>query len=88
MRVGDTMVMIQDCTKEAPAVPTWLHVYVEDVDKTYELVRSKPGLKSVQAPKDECEGDRMGALMDSAGNTWWIATHNFNVECPDKKSHE
>lgn len=82
LRIGDTAVMIQDASEEHPAVPVWLHVYLEDVDKTYELALSK-GAVSVQAPKDECYGDRMAAVKDSAGNTWWIATHKFVVKSPD-----
>jgi PhnB protein len=87
LRIGDTVLMIQDSNKEAPAFPTWLHVYVEDVDKTYELAISK-GAESVREPKDEFYGDRMAAVKDSAGNTWWIATHKFNPECSGKKSPE
>jgi uncharacterized glyoxalase superfamily protein PhnB len=86
LRIGDTCVMIQDGNQEAPAFPTWLHVYVEDVDKTYQLALSK-GAESVQAPKDEFYGDRICAVKDSAGNTWWIATHKFIPECPNK-THE
>ncbi|KAG0591603.1 hypothetical protein M758_1G183900 [Ceratodon purpureus] len=87
LKIGDTVVMIQDGNKETSAFPTWLYVYVEDVDKTYELAVSK-GLESVREPKDECYGDRMAGVKDSAGNTWWIATHKFNPVCPDKKCDE
>lgn len=77
MRIGDTVIMIMDGNEEFQSVPVWLHVYVPDVDKTYELALQK-GAESVVAPKDEVYGDRMGAVKDAAGNTWWIATHKFN----------
>lgn len=77
LRIGDTVVMITDATAQNPAVPVWLHVYVPDVDKTYELALSQ-GAESVEAPADKPYGDRMGAVKDAAGNTWWIATHKFD----------
>jgi len=77
LRIGDTVVMIMDGSEEFAPAPVWLHVYVPDVDKTYELALQK-GAESVEAPKDEVYGDRMGAVKDTAGNTWWIATHKFN----------
>lgn len=82
LKIGDTVVMIADGSKDAssPAFPVWLHVYVPDVDQTYELAL-KSGAESVQAPKDECYGDRMGGVKDAAGNTWWIATHKFLPQC-------
>lgn len=87
MKIDDTVVMIQDANKEAPAFPAWLHVYVEDADKTYELAISK-GAVSVLEPRDEWWGDRMAGVKDSAGNTWWISTQKFIPEYPDKKAHE
>ncbi|KAG0591602.1 hypothetical protein M758_1G183800 [Ceratodon purpureus] len=87
MKIGDTVVMVKDGTEEVRAFPSWLHLYVEDVDKTYELAMGK-GLESVVAPKDEFFGDRMGAVKDSAGNTWWIATHKFNPQCAGGKKAE
>ncbi|WP_204276688.1 VOC family protein, partial [Klebsiella aerogenes] len=36
IRIGDSVVMIADATKDFPAFPIWLHVYVPDVDATYE----------------------------------------------------
>jgi len=35
LRIGDTVVMIGDADGEWPAFPSWLHVYVEDVDVTF-----------------------------------------------------
>jgi PhnB protein len=49
LKIDDTVVMIHDANKEVPAFPAWLHVYVEDVDKTYELAISK-GAVSVLEP--------------------------------------
>ena len=82
-RIGDTTVMIKDASEEHSAVPAWLYVYMEDVDKTYELALEK-GAKSVQAPKEQFYGDRMGAVKDFAGNTWFVATQKFIPKCPEE----
>lgn len=73
-------VMIGEASEEHPALPSFLHVYVDDVDQTYELALKQKGAESVQAPKDEVYGDRVCAVKDVAGNTWWIATNKFIPE--------
>ncbi len=66
--------MLSDGTPEHAAFPVWLHVYVPDVDATYERALDY-GAVSVQEPNEQGEGDRRGGVKDAAGNTWWIATH-------------
>lgn len=83
--IDGTAIMLGEATKEHPAVPAWFYVYVEDVDATYALALQK-GAESVQAPKDEFYGDRVSAVKDFAGSTWWIATHKFVPECPNAKA--
>ena len=56
------------------AFPVWLHVYVRDVDETYQRALDY-GAGSVQTPSEQGDGDRRGGIRDPAGNTWWIATH-------------
>ncbi|MBN8942362.1 MAG: VOC family protein [Rhizobiales bacterium] len=73
IRIGDSVVMISDATKDFPAFPIWLHVYVPDVDATYEKALAS-GATAVQTPSEKGDGDRRGGVMDMAGNTWWIAT--------------
>ncbi|XP_024363646.1 uncharacterized protein [Physcomitrium patens] len=80
LRIDDTTVMISDGCKDYPPFPVWMHIYVEDVDKTYELALSK-GAESVHGPRDEFYGDRVSTVKDPAGNTWWIATHKFTPKC-------
>jgi len=74
VRIGDTVVMLGDAGGDWPAVPSHLHVYVDDVDATYQRALAAGGV-SVQEPKRrEGEPDRRGGVKDPAGNTWWIAT--------------
>jgi PhnB protein len=74
IRVDDTVVMIADGGGEWPPFPSWLHVYVPDVDATYARALKAGGV-SVQAPeRKEGDPDRRGGVKDPGGNTWWIAT--------------
>jgi uncharacterized glyoxalase superfamily protein PhnB len=73
LRIGDSVIMLADATKDAPAFPVWLHVYVPDVDATYQRALEK-GATPVQEPSEQGDGDRRGGVKDPVGNTWWIAT--------------
>ncbi len=74
VRIDDSVVMIAgDGGGAFPAFPIWLHVYVPDVDATYERALSAGGI-SVQEPTQKDDPDRRGGVRDPAGNTWWIAT--------------
>jgi PhnB protein len=74
IRIGDSVVMISDATKDYPASPVSLHVYVADVDATYKHALAH-GATSLQEPSEKGDGDRRGGVKDAAGNEWWIATH-------------
>jgi PhnB protein len=72
VQIDDTVVMITDGGEAA--FPAWLHVYVPDVDATYQRALAAGGT-SVQAPTQKPnDPDRRGGVKDPAGNTWWIAT--------------
>jgi uncharacterized glyoxalase superfamily protein PhnB len=74
VRVDDTVVMLADGGGAWPAFPVWLHVYVDDVDATYQRALKAGGV-SVQEPQQKPgDPDRRGGVKDPAGNTWWIAT--------------
>ncbi len=74
LRIGDSVIMLADATKDAPAFPVWLHVYVPDVDATYRRALEE-GAMPVQEPSEQGDGDRRGGVKDRTGNTWWISTH-------------
>ena len=74
LRIDDTVVMIADGGGQWPPFPSWLHVYVSDVDATYRRAMAAGGT-SVQPPEQKPgDPDRRGGVMDPGGNTWWIAT--------------
>jgi len=64
VRIDDTVVMIADGGGAWPAFPSWLHVYVQDVDATYQRALAAGGV-SVQAPeRKEGDPDRRGGVKD------------------------
>ena len=73
VRIDDTVVMISDGGPGFPPFPTWLHVYVPDVDATYRRALEAGGT-SVQEPQQKGDADRRGGVKDPVGNVWWIAT--------------
>ena len=73
VRIDDTVVMLADAGGDVPGFPVWLHVYVPDVDATYQRALAAGGV-SVQEPQQQGDPDRRGGVKDPTGNTWWIAT--------------
>lgn len=74
MRIDDSVVMLADAHGDWPSFPSWVHVYVPDVDATYQRALTAGGT-SVQAPQQrQGDPDRRGGVADSNGNQWWIST--------------
>jgi uncharacterized glyoxalase superfamily protein PhnB len=75
LRIDDTVVMLADqAPPDWPAVPSYVHVYVADVDAVYREALTA-GATSVQAPSiGQGETERRAGVKDSGGTTWWIAT--------------
>ena len=73
VRIDDAVVMIADASGEHPAFPVSMHVYVEDVDATYQKALAAGGIE-VQKPIQKGDPDKRGGFKDPSGNTWWIAT--------------
>lgn len=73
VRIDDTVVMLADAVEGWPSVQAQIHVYVEDVDATYQRAL-EAGAVSVQAPVRKDDEDKRGGFRDASGTTWWIAT--------------
>jgi uncharacterized glyoxalase superfamily protein PhnB len=56
------------------ANPSFLYVYVDDVDATYRRAL-QAGAASIEEPQDVPYGDRRAMVKDPCGNDWQIATH-------------
>ena len=72
-RIDDTVVMISDATEGWPAVPSHVHIYVPNVDVTYQRAL-KAGAISVMVPIKKDDEDKRGGVRDFGGTTWWLAT--------------
>ena len=73
VRIDDTVVMIADGAEGWPPIPSYVHIYVTDVDATYQRAL-KAGATSVQEPIKKQDEDKRGGIKDAGGTTWWIAT--------------
>ncbi|MFE8605275.1 VOC family protein [Archangium violaceum] len=73
VRIDDSVIMLSDGGGSFPAFPVWIHLYVPDVDATYQRALAAGGV-SVQEPQQKGDPDRRGGVKDPSGNTWWIST--------------
>lgn len=73
LRLDDSVIMLADGAPGWPAMPAHVHVYVQDVDATYQRAL-EAGASSVQEPTKKEDADRRGGVKDAGGTTWWIAT--------------
>jgi uncharacterized glyoxalase superfamily protein PhnB len=74
LRIEDSVIMLSEGIPGWPAFPAWMHVYVPDVDATYQKALAAGG-QSVQEPAVKPgDPDRRGGFKDPAGNTWWVST--------------
>ena len=74
VRIDDSVIMIADGGGEWPPFPSWLHVYVENVDDTYRRALEAGGTSAQEPEQKDGDPDRRGGVKDPGGNTWWIAT--------------
>jgi len=74
VRIDDSVIMLGDEVPPSwPAIPSHVHIYVPDVDATYERAL-EAGAVSVQKPVKKQDENKRAAIKDTGGTTWWIAT--------------
>ncbi|HZY94181.1 MAG TPA: VOC family protein [Candidatus Bathyarchaeia archaeon] len=78
VKIGDSIIMMGEASEQYKAMPSWLYLYLDDVDATYKRAL-QAGATSVNEPKNQFYGDRSAAVKDSSGNIWGIATHVEDV---------
>ena len=76
--VGDSILMMGKARNEWHPRPASFYLYVPDCDAVYKKAIAAGG-QSIQEPTNQFYGDRHGAVSDSQGNQWWIATHVEDV---------
>ena len=74
LKIGDSIIMIGEASREWKPMPASIALYVENVDATYTRAL-EAGATSIREPANQFYGDRSGGVKDLAGNHWWIATH-------------
>ena len=73
VRIDDTVVMIGDADDGWAPVPACVHVYVSDVDASYQRAL-QAGATSVQEPVKRTDENKRGGVKDACGTTWFLAT--------------
>ncbi len=74
MKIDDTVLMMADANEAYPPDPILLHLYVPDVDQTYEAA-IQHGCESIDAPRTrEGDPDKRGSFRDPFGNFWSVST--------------
>jgi len=73
IRIGDSVVMLNEADDDYPANESQMHLYVVDVEATFKRALQE-GAFTLMEPNDRPHGDRMAGFRDPCGNTWWIAT--------------
>jgi len=74
IRIDDSVIMIGDSTEQFLPVPLVMHVYVPNVDETFEKA-IKAGCEIIEKPRERDEDpDRRATFKDFGGNMWSIGT--------------
>ena len=70
IQIDDSVIMLGDSSDKYPPVPIVMHIYVPDVDKTFEKA-IEAGCEIVETPKQK---DNDPDRPDFAGNMWSVGT--------------
>ncbi len=73
VRIGNSILMLNESTYEYPVNVSQMHLYVEDADSTYARAL-QAGAAALMEPNTRPHGDRMASVKDPCGNIWWVAS--------------
>ncbi|MFD2036180.1 VOC family protein [Belliella marina] len=74
LQIDDSVIMLGNASEKYPAVTTVMHVYVPDVDQTFQKAIDS-GCEIIEQPKvNEEDPDKRATFKDFAGNLWSIGT--------------
>lgn len=74
VRIGDSVLEMGDARGLYQTMSSMFYLYVDDVEAWHRRAVAG-GATSIEEPKDQSYGDRVGAVTDPFGNTWYLATH-------------
>ena len=74
IQIDDSVIMLGDSSDKFPPIPMVMHVYVANVDETFEIA-IKAGCEIVEQPNQrEGDPDRRATFKAFAGNMWSVGT--------------
>ncbi|WP_221392977.1 VOC family protein [Dyadobacter sp. NIV53] len=71
VKIGNAMVMLFDSREGWASTPSFLNLYVEDIEKVYQKALQL-GAKSVTDITTLWFGEKVCRILDPFGNLWWI----------------
>ena len=74
IRVGDSVIMLNESNEQYPVNLSQMHLYVDDVDVVFSKALSADAISMMES-NERPHGDRMAGFKDPCGNIWWIASH-------------
>jgi uncharacterized glyoxalase superfamily protein PhnB len=80
IRIGESVVMAFDSRPEWPPTPSFLSVYVDDVDEVVARALAAGATLVTAVETSRIVGDRGGRIKDPVGNIWWVQTHLEDVD--------
>ncbi|TDC21339.1 VOC family protein [Kribbella albertanoniae] len=78
--VGESVLMTFDAQPDWPVTPSFLSVYIEDVDATLARAVEAGGTVVTELMESGITGDRGCRVKDPVGNIWWLQTHLYDVD--------
>lgn len=72
LRIGTTILMVSEASKEYPPSSAAHYLYVENADATMKRALDN-GFQHEMDVFDMPYGDRQGGVRDLSGNIWWIS---------------
>lgn len=82
VRIGDAIVLLFDSREGWGPTPSFLNLYVEDVESTYRKAL-KLGSISVTKVTELWFGEKVCRILDPFGNLWWLNQRVEEVDFTD-----
>ena len=73
VRIGDSIIMLNQSSDAYPVNTSQMHLYVEDAEAAF-ATALRLGAKALMEPNTRPHGDRMAGIEDPCGNIWWLVT--------------
>ena len=87
VKIGNALVMLFDSRDGWANSPSFLNLYVEDIEKTYQK-SIEFGAKSVTEITTLWFGEKVCRILDPFGNLWWLNERIEEIDFTDPKAIE